>query len=146
MAAQGPQVTLGGATRGDVVKVKGLAKIRYGLGHSHAVGLLLLDRLGERLDGLFGPGALLRGRGLGGLGRPNGYGQVLSKGPGPSGCLGKLLRSLSKLTPKGLSLAHRLGSLAPRLVPLADDLAKLQLPLLHLRLCQRRLCLHRRYL
>jgi hypothetical protein len=52
MAAQGPQVTLGGATRGDVVKVKGPTKVRDGLGHSHAVGLLLLDRLGERLDEL----------------------------------------------------------------------------------------------
>jgi hypothetical protein len=41
--------------------------------------------------------------------------------------------------PKGLSPAHSLGSLAPRLVPLANDLAKLQLPLL-------RLCLHRRCL
>jgi hypothetical protein len=36
--------------------------------------------------------------------------------------------------------------LAPRLVPLADDLAKLQLSLLHLRLCQRRLCPRRYYL
>jgi hypothetical protein len=45
-------VTLGGATRGDVVKAKGLAKIRDGLGHSHAVGLLLLGRLGKRLDRL----------------------------------------------------------------------------------------------
>jgi hypothetical protein len=52
MAAQGPQVTLGGATRGDVVKVKGPAKVRDGLGHSHVVGLLLLGLLGERLDGL----------------------------------------------------------------------------------------------
>jgi hypothetical protein len=32
------------------------------------------------------------------------------------------------------------------LVPLADDLAKLQLPLLHLRSCQLRLCPRRRYL
>jgi hypothetical protein len=38
------------------------------------------------------------------------------------------------------------SSLAPRLVPLTDDLAKLQLPLLHLRLCQRRLCPRHRYL
>jgi hypothetical protein len=52
---------------------------------------------------------------LGRLGRPDGHGQ---------------------LTPKGLCPAHGLGSLAPRLVPLADDLAKLQLLLLHLRLCQ----------
>jgi hypothetical protein len=32
------------------------------------------------------------------------------------------------------------------LVPLADDLAKLQLPLLHLCSCQHRLCPRRRYL
>jgi hypothetical protein len=94
----------------------------------------------------FGPGALLRGHGLGGLGRPDGYGQVLSKGPGPSGRLGKLLRSLNQMTPKGLSPAHGLGSLASRLVSLADNLAKLQLSLLHLRPCQRRLCSCRRYL
>jgi hypothetical protein len=55
MAAQGPQVTLGGATRGDVVEAKGPAKGRDSLGHGHAVGLLLLSRLGKRLavlDGL----------------------------------------------------------------------------------------------
>jgi hypothetical protein len=55
MAAQGLQVTLGGATRGDVVEAKGLAKGRDSLGHGHAVGLLLLSRLGKRLavlDGL----------------------------------------------------------------------------------------------
>jgi hypothetical protein len=52
MAAQGPQVTLGGATRGDVVEAKGPAKVQDGLGHSHAVGLLLLGRLGKLLDGL----------------------------------------------------------------------------------------------
>jgi hypothetical protein len=73
------------------------------------------------------------------LGRPDCHGQVLRKGPCPS-------RHLSQLTPKGLSPAHGLGSLAPRLVPLADDLAKLQLPLLHLRPCQRRLCPCRRHL
>jgi hypothetical protein len=66
---------------------------------------------------------------LGGLSRPDGHGQVLRKGPGPS-------RHLGQLTPKGLSPAHSLGSLAPRLVPLANDLAKLQLPLP--RLCPRR--------
>jgi hypothetical protein len=55
MAAQGPQVTLGGATRGDVVEAKGPAKRRDSLRHGHAVGLLLLSRLGKRLvvlDGL----------------------------------------------------------------------------------------------
>jgi hypothetical protein len=55
MAAQGPQVTLGGATRGDVVEAEGLAKGRDSLGHGHSVGLLLLSRLGKRLvvlDGL----------------------------------------------------------------------------------------------
>ena len=69
---------------------------------------------------------------MGGPGRPDGHGQALRKGPGPSGRLGQPLRGLSQLTPKGLILAHGLGSLAPRLVPLTDDLAKLQLPLLHL--------------
>jgi hypothetical protein len=55
MAAQGPQMTLGGATRGDAVEAKGLAKSRDGLGHGHTIGLLLLSRLGKRLavlDGL----------------------------------------------------------------------------------------------
>jgi hypothetical protein len=52
MAAQGLQMTLGGATRGDIVKVKGLAKARDSLRHSHTVGLILLSRLGVRLDGL----------------------------------------------------------------------------------------------
>jgi hypothetical protein len=55
MAAQGPQVTLGGATRWDVDEVKGPAKGRDSLGHGHAVGLLSLSRLGKRLvvlDGL----------------------------------------------------------------------------------------------
>jgi hypothetical protein len=55
MAAQGPQVTLGGATQGDVVEAKGLAESRDSLGHGHAVGLLLLSRLGKCLavlDGL----------------------------------------------------------------------------------------------
>jgi hypothetical protein len=76
---------------------------------------------------------------LGGLSRPNGHGQALRKGPDPS-------RHLGQLTPKGLSPAHSLGSLDPRLVLLANDLAKLQLPLLRLRPCRRRLCLHRRCL
>jgi hypothetical protein len=107
MAAQGPQMTLGGATRGDAVEAEGLAKGRDSLGHGRAVGLLLLNRPGKHLavlDGLaksrlepcrqpdkilqtqgeewrqkkvtkrakhtFGPGTLLRGLGLGGLGRP----------------------------------------------------------------------------
>jgi hypothetical protein len=81
----------------------------------------------------FGSGTLLRGLGLRGLGRPDGLSQALRK---------------------GLSPAHGLGSLAPRLVPLTDSLAKLQLPLSHLLglgshllpgrqsllSCQRRLC------
>jgi hypothetical protein len=66
---------------------------------------------------------------LGGLSRPDDHGQVLRKGSGPS-------RHLGQLTPKGLSPAYSPGSLAPRLVPLANDLAKLQLSLL------RRRCLH----
>jgi hypothetical protein len=48
MAAQGPQMTLGGATRGDAVEAKGLAESRDGLGHGHALGLLLLSRLSKR--------------------------------------------------------------------------------------------------
>jgi hypothetical protein len=72
---------------------------------------------------------------LDGLSRPDSHGQVLRKGPDPS-------RHLGQLTPKGLSPAHILGGLAPRLVLLANDLAKLQLPLL----CQRRLCPRRRRL
>jgi hypothetical protein len=66
----------------------------------------------------FSLGTLLRGYGLGGLSRPDGHGQVLRKGSGPS-------RHLGQLAPKGLSPAYSLGSLAPRLVPLANDLAKL---------------------
>jgi hypothetical protein len=58
--------------------------------------------------------------------------QSLCKGSGPSGRLGWPLRSLSQLSPEGLSPAHGLGSVTPGLVPFADDLAKLQPPLLHL--------------
>jgi hypothetical protein len=54
MAAQGPQATLGGAGRGDVVKAKGPAKGRNSLGHGRAVSLLLLSRLGKRLAVLNG--------------------------------------------------------------------------------------------
>jgi hypothetical protein len=54
VAAQGPQATLGGATRGDVVEAKGPAKGRNGLGHGRAVSLLLLGRLGKRLAVLNG--------------------------------------------------------------------------------------------
>jgi hypothetical protein len=59
-------------------------------------------------------------------------GQALHKGPGPSRCLGWPLCSLSQLSPEDLRPAHGLGSVTPGLVPLADDLAKLQPPLLHL--------------
>jgi hypothetical protein len=60
------------------------------------------------------------------------HGQVLRKGSGPSGRLGWPLRSLSQLSPEDLSPAHGLSSVTPGLVPLADDLAKLQPPPLHL--------------
>jgi hypothetical protein len=60
------------------------------------------------------------------------HGQVLRKGSGPSGRLGWPLCSLSQLSPEDLSPAHGLGSMTPGLVPLADDLAKLQPPLPHL--------------
>ena len=49
---QGLQATLGGASRGDVVKTEDLAEGRDSFGHGHAVGLLLLSRLGKCLDGL----------------------------------------------------------------------------------------------
>jgi hypothetical protein len=58
--------------------------------------------------------------------------QGLRQGPGPSGHLGWPLCSLSQLSPEDLSPAHGFGSVTPGLVPLADDLAKLQPPLLHL--------------
>jgi hypothetical protein len=60
------------------------------------------------------------------------HGQVLRKGFGPSERLGWPLRSLSQLSLEDLSPAHDLGSMIPGLVPLADDLAKLQPPLPHL--------------
>jgi hypothetical protein len=87
----------------------------------------------------FSPGTLLRGHDLGRLGRSDGHSQVHRKGPGPS-------RHLGQLTLKGLSPTRGLGSLDPRLVLLIDGLAKLQLPLLCLRSCQRRLCPRRRCL
>jgi hypothetical protein len=59
------------------------------------------------------------------------HGQALYKGPGLSGRLGWPLCSLSQLSPEDLSPAHGLSSVTPGLVPLADDLAKLQPPLLH---------------
>jgi hypothetical protein len=60
------------------------------------------------------------------------HGQVLRKGSGPSGRLSWTLHSLSQLSPEDLNPAHGLDSVTPGLVPLADDLAKLQPPLLHL--------------
>jgi hypothetical protein len=56
------------------------------------------------------------------------HGQVLCKGSSPSGRLGWPLRSHNQLSPEDLSPAHGLGSKTPGLVPLADDLAKLQPP------------------
>jgi hypothetical protein len=41
----------------------------------------------KRAKHTFGPGTLLRGHGLGGLGRPDGHDQALRKGPSPSGHL-----------------------------------------------------------
>jgi hypothetical protein len=70
----------------------------------------------------------------------------LRQGPGPNRHLGWLLRSLSQLSPEDLSPAHGLGSMTPRLVPLADALAKLQPPLLHLLGLGSRLLLGRRSL
>jgi hypothetical protein len=60
------------------------------------------------------------------------HGQVLRKGSSPSGRHGWPLRSLSQLSPEDLSPVHGLGSMTPGLVPLADNLAKLQPPLSHL--------------
>ena len=89
-------------------------------------------KVAKRAKHTFGPGTLLRGLGLCGLGRPDSLGQALRKGPGPSEHLGWPLRTHSQLSPEDLSPAHGLGSVTPGLVPLADDLAKLQPPLLHL--------------
>jgi hypothetical protein len=74
------------------------------------------------------------------------HSQGLRQGPDSSGHLGWPLRSLSQLSPKDLSPAHGLGSVTPGLVPLADDLAKLQPPLLHLLGLGSRLLLGRRSL
>jgi hypothetical protein len=52
VVAQGLQVSLRGASRGDVIKAKDLAKGRDSLGHGRTVGLLLLNRLGKCLGGL----------------------------------------------------------------------------------------------
>jgi hypothetical protein len=60
------------------------------------------------------------------------HSQGLRKGPGPSRHLDRPLRSLSQLSPEDISPAHGLGSVTPGLVLLADNLAKLQPPLLHL--------------
>jgi hypothetical protein len=60
------------------------------------------------------------------------HSQGLRKGPGPGRHLDRPLRSLSQLSPKDISPAHTLGSVTPKLVPLTDDLARLQLPLLRL--------------
>ena len=47
-----------------------------------------INKVTKRAKHTFGLGTLLRGLGLGGLDRPDGLGQALRKGPGPSGCLG----------------------------------------------------------
>jgi hypothetical protein len=56
--------------------------------------------------------------------------QGLLREPGPSRRLDRLLRSLSQLSPEDISPANGLGSPTPGLVPLGDDLARFQLPLL----------------
>jgi hypothetical protein len=58
--------------------------------------------------------------------------QGLLQEPGPSRRLDRPLRSLSQLSPEDISPAHGLGSPTPGLVPLVDDLARFQPPLLHL--------------
>jgi hypothetical protein len=58
--------------------------------------------------------------------------QGLLQEPSPSRRLDRPLRSLSQLTPEDISLAHGLGSPTSGLVPPVDDLARFQLPLLHL--------------
>jgi hypothetical protein len=60
------------------------------------------------------------------------HSQALRKGLGPGKHLERLLRSLSQLSPEDISPAHGLGSVTLGMVPLADDLAKLQPPPLHL--------------
>jgi hypothetical protein len=52
VVTQGLQATLRGASRGDVVMAKDLAKGQDSLGHGRAVGFLLLSRLGKCLGGL----------------------------------------------------------------------------------------------
>ena len=51
---------------------------------------------------------------------------------GPSRRLDRPLRSLSQLSPEDISPAHGLGSPTPASVPLVDDLARFQPPLLRL--------------
>jgi hypothetical protein len=46
------------------------------------------NKVTKRAKHTFGLGTLLRDHDLGGLGRPDGHGQALRKGPGPSGRLG----------------------------------------------------------
>ena len=58
--------------------------------------------------------------------------QGLFQEPGPSRQLDRPLRSLSQLSPEDISPAHGLGSPTPGLVPLVDDLARFQPPLLRL--------------
>jgi hypothetical protein len=52
MVTQGLQVTLRGASRGDVVEAKDPTEGQDGLGHGRVVGLPLLGRLSKRLGGL----------------------------------------------------------------------------------------------
>jgi hypothetical protein len=58
--------------------------------------------------------------------------QGLLQEPGPSRRLDRPLRSLSQLSPEDISPAHGLSIPTPGLVPLVDDLARFQPPLLRL--------------
>jgi hypothetical protein len=58
--------------------------------------------------------------------------QGLLQEPGPSKRLDRPLHSLSQLISEDISPAHGLGSPTPGLIPLVDDLARFQPPLLRL--------------
>jgi hypothetical protein len=125
MAAQGPQMTLGGATEGTPSRPKAWIKSEIALdmatrsasfcsaAWASALQFLTdslrailnpadsrttffrrkekngdINKVTERTKHTFGPGTLLRGLSLGRLSGPDGHGQALRKGPGPSGRLG----------------------------------------------------------
>jgi hypothetical protein len=110
------------------------------------VGLPLLGRLGER------PGGLIKGR-LELCEQPErkasntSGGNKLKRKPKTARTYLWLGHAAPRLRPglrlgccKGSGPAFGLGSPAPRLIPLIDDLVELRLPSLHLCTCRRRLC------